>query len=302
MLPKSNRLPSLKALQVFHYVAQSLSMKQAASQLGVTATAVSHQIKTLEESLGTTLFVRKTRSLELTQKGGLLKVGISKAFAEIQSCIDNTVEEANSRFTIMASPLFVSKWLLPRIGQFKSAFPTSKFRLVTSPQVNLHTAKTDIVFRYDNQETNNPSYEKKELFDVSLLPVCSPEYYKAHPIKSLAELQHLTLLHDEETEFNHWLPGWDAFFESCGIDTALIPDGSVFSNSHMVIESAIAGHGWAMGIDQFLSSDIQKGNLIAPLQEKLIDEGKYVMHIKRSSISNRHISDFVDWVNHMLVS
>lgn len=294
-------MPSLKALQVFHYVAQTLSMKQAASQLGVTATAVSHQIKTLEESLGIALFVRKTRSLELTQKGSILKVGISKAFSEIQSCIDNTVEDTNSRFTIMASPLFVSKWLLPKIGKFKHEFPTSKFRLVTSPTVNLHTAKTDIVFRYDNQETNNPSYDKRELFDVSLLPVCSPEYYEAHPVKTLAELQYLTLLHDEETELNHWLPGWDVFFEHCGLDTELIPDGSVFSNSHMVIESAIAGHGWAMGIDHFLSSDIQKGNLIAPLPERLIDEGKYVMHIKKTSINNRHICDFVDWVNHMML-
>jgi LysR family glycine cleavage system transcriptional activator len=298
MYPVSSRWPSLNALKAFWHVARHLSMQQAAEDLHVSPTAVSHQIKGLETDLHTRLFERRTRSLKLTPAGEELYRVVSGAFCEIDAGIEAIRASSIKRgITVAASAVFGSKWLLPRLKAFETSHPGIEVRVITIPYVNLNEFSCDVGFRYGTDvAAMYPSYDAEPLFEVVLEPVCSPRLLDpARPTNS-ALLRDAPLLHDEDSGKPTWVPGWETFFKKV-LKTSELPIGGLrFSSAYMVSEAAIAGHGWALAISKLADVDVEAGRLVRPLRLSLATGGHYWMFMNKSSQYDPNVKIFARWV------
>src|SRR6184192_1157575 len=129
----SARLPSLNGLRAFEAAARHLSFTQAASELNVTQTAISHQIRRLEEELGIRLFVRQNRALELTMEARDYLPGIRAAFNDLRLATDRLLQKGNDNVLMISTiASFAAKWLLPRLGTFQEAHPGIDVHITTS--------------------------------------------------------------------------------------------------------------------------------------------------------------------------
>ena len=208
------RLPPLNSLKAFEAAARHLSVKKAALELNVTSAAVSHQIRTLEDYLGVQLFRRYNRALELTDvaKAALPKLGegfecLAQAVAHLRS------QQGGGSLTVSAAPSFASRWLMPRLHRFIAAHPEIDVRISARMRrvsvdgkgdvaeratVEAWLADSDVAIFYGRG--NVPGVQLERLLDLSITPICSPKLLAAdhpHPLKTLADLKHHLLLHDD---------------------------------------------------------------------------------------------------------
>lgn len=304
MLAKEQRLPSLTALRAFYHVAKHGSMQLAAVELCVSPTAISHQIRSLESDLQIKLFVRKVRALELTLEAHRLYATLDKVFAELHSCVSAIRPKPCEAFIqVAASPLFASKWLLPKLPEFETRHPDIQVRVLTVPIIDLAQIEADVVFRYCGSPLTDPMYHAHSLFDVRLEPVCSPGFFDRYPSHSVEELMSSVLLHDEGAGQSDWVPDWSSYFEAHGLTSqSLKLRGRSFSNAYMVMESAVAGHGWALGISAFIQDDIRQGRLVSPLKQCLETPSQYRMFTRREAESPPSAKAFSEWVSHLPLS
>src|SRR6185436_3922317 len=117
-------MPPLNALRAFEVIARHLSFARAADELHVTPAALSHQIRALEEQVGTALFHRRARAIELTEAGRLIYPGLHSGFASVRRAVAQLDRDRSGRvLVISATPGLVAKWLMPRLWRFLNAHP-----------------------------------------------------------------------------------------------------------------------------------------------------------------------------------
>lgn len=294
----TTKWPSLNALKTFWYVARCLSMQEAATALHVTPTAVSHQIRGLEEELHDRLFERRSPGLRLTASGEALYRVVGSAFSDLNAGIESIRRKSLSKaITVAASPIFASKWLLPRLHLFNAKHADIEVRVVTTPYVDLNDLDCDIGFKYGCTPRTYAQFKSEALFDVVLEPVCSPSMLARHPLGKGGSMGEAPLLHDEDADTDNWVPGWPTFMENVlKAEGTPARGGLHFSSAYMVIESAIAGHGWALAISEFTDRDVSAGRLLRPLGANLHTEGHYWMFTKRTSEYDPKVRLFGDWI------
>ncbi|WP_447774188.1 LysR substrate-binding domain-containing protein [Variovorax boronicumulans] len=294
----TTKWPSLNALKTFWYVARCLSMQEAAAALHVTPTAVSHQIKGLEEELHDRLFERRSPGLKLTASGEALYRVVSSAFNDLNAGIESIRRKSSSKaITVAASPLFASKWLLPRLHLFNAKHVDIEVRVVTTPYVDLNDLDCDIGFKFGRTAKSYSHFKSEALFDVVLEPVCSPSMLARYPLGKGGPMGEAPLLHDDDADTDSWVPGWPTFLESVlKVEGTPGRGGLHFSSAYMVIESAIAGHGWALAISEFADRDVAEGRLIRPLGSSLYTEGHYWMFTKKTTEYDPKVRLFSDWI------
>lgn len=303
LLLSTTRWPSLNALKAFWFVARCLSMQEAAAALHVTPTAISHQIKGLEEDLHERLFERRSPGLKLTPAGEALYRVVSGAFNDLNAGIEAIRRKSSSKaITVAASPLFASKWLLPRLHDFNARQSDIEVRVVTTPYVDLNDIDCDVGFKYGEKPKAYAQFRSESLFDVVLEPVCSPTFLQRFPVeKEGGAMGQGALLHDEDADQDGWVPGWSTFFENVLRVEGANPRGGLhFSSAYMVIESALAGHGWALAITEFADRDVAEGRLVRPLGCSLYTEGYYWMHTKKTSEFDPKVKAFCQWIKECL--
>src|SRR5215469_7786177 len=170
----TTRLPSLNGLRAFEAAARHLSFTQAAAELNVTQTAISHQIRRLEQELGLRLFVRKNRALALTPTAKDYLPGVRAAFNDLRLATDRLLrKDADNVLTISTLASLAAKWLLPRLAAFQEAHPGIDVRITTSPsQVDFKGGDVDAAIRYGRGTWTGLRAEW--LMADELFPVCSP--------------------------------------------------------------------------------------------------------------------------------
>ena len=143
-------LPPLNALHTFEVAARYLSFQQAAEELNITPTAVSHQIKVLEDHLGVSLFRRRPRPLALTEVGQLLYPAVNKSLDATAAAIAQLTQVSESTtLTVSVTTVLAAKWLVPRLAEFQRTHPEIDLRLQTSNDVvDLHRQTVDVAIRY----------------------------------------------------------------------------------------------------------------------------------------------------------
>src|SRR6266403_1080676 len=199
------RLPSLNGLRAFEAAARHLSFTQAASELNVTQTAISHQIKRLEEELGVSLFVRQNRALSLTPEAKEYLPGIRAAFNDLRLATDRLLRRDDDHvLTISTLASLAAKWLLPRLSAFQEAHPGIDVRITTSTGlVDFKNGDVDAAIRYGRGHW--PGLRADWLMADEMFPVCSPALLQAaKPLKCPEDLRDHVLLHTSTVYSADW--------------------------------------------------------------------------------------------------
>ena len=253
------RLPPLSSLRAFEAAARHGSFKAAADELGVTATAISHQIRTLEEHLGRRLFERKTRQVVLRESGRSLFVVLRDGFdAFAQEVSHIRAEQGRAVVTISATAAFTTRWLVPRIALFQAAHPGINLRLHASDAVvDLHAAQADIAIRYGHG--SYPGMVTHKLVEDVFAPVANPTLGMVTP----ADLLRVPLVHFEWRHPDPANPTWDLWLEQAGIKIGEL-SSLRFSEETNAIQAAVAGQGLALLSLLLVKEELTAGRLVQP--------------------------------------
>ena len=270
------RLPSLNGLRAFEAAARHLSFTLAASELNVTQTAISHQIRRLEEELGIRLFIRQNRALALTPEARDYLPGVRAAFNDLRLATDRLLRKDDDKvLTVSTLASLAAKWLLPRLTDFQEQHPGIDVRITTSTSlVDFQRDNVDAAIRYGRGQW--PGLRADWLMADELFPVCSPSLLRGDkPLRRPEDLRNHALLHTSNSNSDDWR----LWLTAAGLpaDIARQP-GITFDMIFMTIQAAIDGIGVAMGRTSYVQDDIAKGRLVVPFKIALpADAGFYLV-------------------------
>lgn len=306
----ATRLPPLNSLRAFEAAARHLSFKKAAEELAVTPTAVSHQIKLLEEFLDLPLFRRLTRALELTPEGAAMLPRIQEGFASLAAAVDATRrKEAGGIVTVCAPPSFAARWLVPRLGSFSRAHPDIELRLSSSvstidrreasaaPEDDLATEpKYDLTVRFGRGHYPGNSVDR--LFFPTYVTVCSPSLLTGeHPLREPRDLAWHNLIHDATVPDLDARPGWAQWLSLAGIgDLEGQIRGTHFEDAALAMAAAISGNGVALAAYPLVSADIAEGRLVMPFPQAIPSRHAYYVTIPRAKAKRPTVLALRAWL------
>lgn len=290
---KVSRLPSLAALKAFESVGRHLSFQRAAEEVCLTPSAVSHQVRTLENQLGARLFVRRHHELELTPIG---RNYLSRVQAVIADLLDATSEvvESNGQapLTIQLCPSLSATWLVRRLASFREQHPELEINLIT-PYEDPHflLPEVDIGVLYGNG--NWPGVRTEYLMGEQVFPVCSPEYLKsAPPLNHPADLANHTIIRCNIAAN----PEWAAWCEAVGLSNFKPEQSLRFHNRVQSLEAAMEGLGIAMGRRPAVDHALDTGKLVIPFENMLDGFGSYYLVYPDQSGRLPRIAAFRAWI------
>lgn len=288
-----NRI-SLKAIQAFEAAARLSSFALAADELFVTPSAVSHQIKLLEEQIGVRLFHRVHRSVVLTDAGRRYAEEISGAFARIDAATRDVGRSAKSDIlTIHATPSIATQWLMPRLARFSALNPDIDVRLNASAvPADLVTEAVDIDIRYGASRLQPAGTMVLPFPTETIVPLCAPQLaYGPHPIRSPHDLCHHPLIHSELC-----LVGWRDWLRAHRKVKLDITRGLRFDRSFMAISAAVDGLGVCLESLLLVERELDTGKLVAPLGREGMKVSGYTLNLLKSRAELPKIRAFQDWL------
>ena len=286
-----HRLPPLISLRVFEAVARHLSFTKAAEELHVTQAAVSHQVKKLEEWLGLTLFLRLNRSIKLTREGEAYAKPLSEAFDALAAATDTLLNNTGPQsISIATFDSIAANWLAPRIRKFQEGNPGIAIKIATRNfYSDFSENDADVEIRYGDGAW--PGLHVVKIADEEIFPVCSPSLLgRKRKLKSVDEAKNYELIHDE------MVMEWADWLEAAGASTANADRGLHYNHSHIVIQSAIAGEGLALGRSLLVADELASGRLIAPFDFKMRSKFSYYMVCPKELSDQAWINEFRDWL------
>lgn len=285
----------LLMLKVYVEVCRQGSMKRAAESLYVTTGAVNHHVKSLEETLGTKLLVRKKGGLELTPVGGYLFEQLAAAFDQIEHSVavlrkSIRTQGTSEPLTITTTNSFASGWLIPRIGSFLKENPRIDFRVESSSDiVNLaNEMRIDLAIRH-----GLGYYEglySRMLLDPHMLPVMSPTLLNGRTVSTPGELLSYPLLHDIDRA------DWRLWLQAHKIQADVSNRGAAFADSSVLVQAAVAGHGIALIEDIHAEAELKSGRLIVPIDRPVSRAFAYYLVARPASLRRGAVRKFVEWV------
>jgi len=276
----------LNALRAFEASARHLSFTHAALELYVTQAAVSQQVRLLEERLGTVLFKRLPRGLEMTDEARVLFAVLTEAFGNIEE-VFTKLEGGQYRevLTVAAVGTFAVGWLLPRLEKFRQKHPFIELRLRTNNNVvNLAAEGLDFAIRFGNGVW--PLTHNEKLMDAPLSVLCTPDVAKR--LTSPADLVNENLLRSYRNN------EWNSWFTAAGLAVERI-NGSVFDSSRLMVEAAINSGGMALVPYKMFSREIQTGQLVRPFTIE-VDMGSYWLSYLKSKSIRPAMEVFRNWL------
>ncbi|WP_236188729.1 transcriptional regulator GcvA [Pseudomonas paraglycinae] len=295
MLP---RLPSLNGLRAFECAARHMSFTRAAEELNVTQTAISHQIRRLEDELGVRLFMRLKDGLALTEEGNAYLPGIRSAFLELRYSTEKLLESShNSVLTISTLVSVASKWLLPRLPSFREAHPEIDVRISASTEwVDFRKGGIDAAIRYG--DGNWPGLRADWLMADEIFPVCSPRLLNGDkPLNTPVDLAHHPLLQVSGVTANDW----NDWLHAAG-QPPLTAKGPrlTFDLAMMAVQAAIDGQGVCIGRSTYVDDDLRAGRLVAPFDLRLKSASGFYLVTPHDQAESKKIVAFRGWLSQVL--
>jgi len=286
------RLPPLNALRAFEATARHLSFKRAADELHVTYSAVSHQIRTLEQFLGIALFRRFNRSIMLTPAGKSYLPTIREAFDKVdQATLRLMNVSLSGGITISCFPSFAARWLLPRLPGFFRQNPDLEVH-ISATQAFSHIPRDDVDVAIRYGDGNWPGFRADKLFDDWIFPVCSPAMADGSlPLRHPQDLRHHRLLHDTNSPDD-----WKRWLQGAGVEGIDAGRGLSFSHSMLVLQAAAEGLGVAIAHSPLLGDDLATGRLARPFQEFVPTQSAYYFISPEHNAEHPKIIAFREWI------
>ena len=267
MARRHYQLPALTTLATFETAARKGSFKDAAKELGVTAGAISHQIKNLEEELGILLFNRHYRGVDITKAGKQLFSALEQSFTDISSTLSAIRKTGQLDIvTISATTAFSSLWLTPRLTELWNDCGEISVNQYVSDTPSSQREISDLSIVYGKPEIEPTPFQVSKLFQDELIPVCSPTFINKQPSSSLMELASLPLIHLMAKD-DRWTT-WHTWFEHLGYKGLITEKIKV--NSYMIaLQMASEGVGVVLGWKKLLQPLFEYGTLV-PLNELML--------------------------------
>lgn len=275
------QLVPLHRLAVFEAAARHGSFSTAARELGMTQSAVSHQIADLEAELGIILFQRVWRGVTATEAGAFLFEAVGRSLGEIAAAVD--VARAlgrRSRLTVVTDFGFAAFWLMPRLADLRERMPGVDVRVITQQGASDPAGEpSDLAILFGAGQWGKT--EAVRLIAEDVVPIASPGFLAERPVRTAHDLAHVPLLHLEAPDADRWI-SWDEYRRACGAP----PDGAKpsarsglsFNNYMLVIQAAIAGQGVALGWRPLVDDLLRQGLVVeTPLPRISTARGYYLV-------------------------
>lgn len=286
------------ALRTFEAVVRLNGFSTAALELGVSQSAVSQHVKSLEEWLGEELLIRGARKSKPTLYGALLAQEVSSGLTGISEVCTKIREGRRADKTIVISclPGFAFIWLFPRLLRFELAYPDLSISIITDTGYNRFSgAEADIGIRYGINDFGD--FQVDHLMDEKLFPVCAPALMQGKDaLSDVASLIHHTMLQDEHLNTGLLTPSWECWAKSCGL--TLPADASIrrLGQSNMVIQAAIEGLGIALGREPLVIEALNDGRLVRPFPESTKSPYSYWLVRRNEKQDSKKIIEFLEWI------
>lgn len=259
-----DRLPPLDLLLTFEAAARQRSFTRAAEERFVTQSAVSRQIRALEDDLGVPLFVRGHRTLTLTPAGDKMMLACQAMLARMrQTVAEIRAPAAREVLSLSTTPSFASLWLIPRLRSFRAAHPAIDVRLDASYDVrDLRADRFDLAVRYQRAT----AAEGTRLFGESMLVVCAPGLLRdrSAPLRSPADLSGHTLLQLQIDPGAGMPLEWESWLSSNALPDLQPRAVLTFSSYNDLIAAALAAQGIALGRRPLIDGLLRQKKLVAP--------------------------------------
>ena len=285
------KYPPLHLLSIFEAAARHQNFKAASNELCITPSAVSHQIKSLEEQLGLSLFQRKSRGVVLNSAGEMYLNFVQQGLEYFEQGTRKVCNRFSSQalkiscFSTMASHI-----IIPNLGSFQALHPDIELRIETGNQVaDLRYDDIDLAIRIG--QGNWPNTTNQKLIDLTISAVCSKEFLNKHQITTFNDINHLPLI-----DLSYMEDVWLQWSHATGTNLTQNKRALSFNDYDSSINAASQGLGLALGIFPIENSKLKNNTLITPFSEFVpFQRGLYAVH--REEDSNRHdIQCFINWL------
>ena len=285
-------LPPLNGLRAFEAAARHMSFTDAAHELSVTQAAISHQVRGLEQRLGLKLFVRRNRSLLLSEAGQAYLPSVRAAFDQLNEATEKLLQkDRGGNLTVTTTSSFAVKWLVPRLGGFQRSNPEIDVRISTGTGlIDFSREDVDIGIRYGRGQW--PSLSAERLVREDVMPVCAPALVKGpNGLKKPADLKRFTLLH-----IGNFPDDWQVWLTAAGIKGIDSTRGVSFDFALAAYQAAMDGLGVALGRQPLVEPDLKAGRLVVPFDFRRSTEFAYYLVYPPEAIRRRKIKAFRDWI------
>jgi len=285
----TNLFPPLSSLRAFAVAGRLQSIRDAATELRVSASAVSHHVRAMEDWLGAPLFVRTTRQIRLTEDGHRLSDRLNAAFEDINAAL----VEAHGRLGAMpirvsALPLFTSVYLIPRLANLEAQIPGASIEIETSHRVvDFECEPVDIAIRNIHHPT--PGLTAYKLMDLRAIPLASPAI--AGSLNGPQDLAGATLIHIASRP-----SGWPDWLAAQGLSGLMGASSISVDTLPAALDLAAHGRGVALGLAPLILDAPQMDKLVVPFPSKSVSAGTYFLVHRRHDRANPAIQAFVRWL------
>ncbi|TCU16476.1 LysR substrate-binding domain-containing protein [Rhizobium sullae] len=290
MLPSRRFLPSISLLAAFEAVARTGSVTTAARELDLTQSAVSRQIKALEEQLGAELFLRERQTVRLTLAGDSYAREIREALRRISSASLNLrANPHGGTLNLAILPTFGTRWLAPRLGRFLSQNPGVTINLVTRlSSFDFRLDSIDAAIHFGHPQW--PGAELTFLMSEKTVPACSPEFLKQHGIVKAEDLLNVPLLH-----LTTRTDAWEKWFAGNGVVFQNV-HGMLFDQFATAAQAAIAGLGVALLPTFLIQDELRRGDLVAAIDREMESSERYYLAYPPERADYAPLSAFRGWI------
>jgi LysR family glycine cleavage system transcriptional activator len=286
----AQKLPPLTALRAFEAAARLESFSRAAEEIFVTHSAVSHQIKSLEEFLGVPLFTRQgRRRVALTSEGVYLAERVRSALNQVAEAAANVSRRRRAnRLNVSVLPSFAARWLMPRLGRFMERHPGLEVNVQSSVALaDFARDEIDIAIRFGRGGW--PGVHSELLMKDEYVVVCSPKMNRGRLPKRPGDLAKFDLLRAD--------PGmWKSWFKAVAIDLPEPTTGIEFDDAALMLQTAIEGQVVALTRRSIAAWDLEKGTLVQLFDTALPSDRGYWMVWPEEPKPSKVMLLFRDWL------
>lgn len=281
------RLPPLNAVRAFEAAARHRSMTHAAAELGVTPGAISRQVRELEARMGTPLFVRGTRGLNLTPAGDALSCSAGEALDLLSSAVGDPQNGRTRRLAIGVYGLFASRLLLPLWPQLRRDLPHAAVDLHTSSDpLDLLPSRYDAVIAVDEARPRR-NMLVRPLVPITTVAVCAPALLK----RSQLDFARTPLLHARPRPDD-----WRRWLDHAGFASVPVQQSSTFESIALALEAAAMGLGAAIAIEPLIASDLAAGSVVIAHPARRPTRRHFILQAEARHARDPDLLAFADWL------
>lgn len=283
-------LPSMSLLSAFEAAARHESFTAAAEELSVSQSAVSRQIRLLEEQIGSKLFVRDRQTVRLSEAGATYAREIREALQRIGSASLNLrANPYGGTLNLAILPTFGTRWLAPRLPMFLERQPGVTINLTTRLEAfDFHADPFDAAIHFGDNPW--PGTEGVELMTETVIPVASPEFLERHTINTAQDCLRAPLLHLASRADE-----WERWFAQQNVDAGRLR-GMLFDQFATAAQAASSGLGLALLPRFLIESDLERGDLVPILNAPMLSRERYFLVWPPVHANHRPLKVFRDWI------